>query len=66
MLRQAARSLWRTGASRSICSSSAALQEGVQQSKEVRMPLQLGAASRRRRMTPAGQVGRLEREGKAH
>lgn len=36
MLRQAARSLWRTGASRSICSSSAVMQETSEQSKEVR------------------------------
>lgn len=34
MLRQAARSLWRTGASRSISSSSAVLQEATEQSKE--------------------------------
>ncbi|KAI3429525.1 hypothetical protein D9Q98_005613 [Chlorella vulgaris] len=34
MLRQAARSLWRTGASRSICSSSAVMQETSEQSKE--------------------------------
>lgn len=57
MLRQAARSLWRTGATRSICSSSAALQEGVEQSKEVRMLLQPGADRPCRKTAPRRPPG---------
>lgn len=45
MLTRAARSLWRSGASRSICSSSARLQEATpsstEQSKEVRATRQV-------------------------
>ena len=54
MLRQAARSLWRSGASRSICSSSAVLQETSEESKQVRKFAGRAAPQRRRQPRASG------------